>query len=231
MLFRAGESLTFENHPTEESPYRAEGISFRAKFFEGFAATLSSSRKTTDSGFRSFDCEGDCRVAFEAACDGLMRQDLPPAVVENRLREVLIWLDHKGVKLSLARVPSLGERVRLLICTDLEHRWRVPAVARQLAVSEATLRRRLADEGTSFTEILQDARLSHALDLLMTSDVAITEISYRVGFRSPSTFSKSFKDRFELTPREIRLPKEGNDRIQTKFDRTPTAQGNIASYS
>lgn len=231
VLFRAGESLTFENQPSDCEMYRAEGISFRPAFVEEFVANHGAGTATKDTERRRFQSAGDSLAAFDHAKDGLTRQSVPAAVIENRLREVLIWVAHAGVRLVLEREQSLGERVRHLIQADLEHRWRVGAVAKELAVSEATLRRRLAEEGSSFSDILQDARLSHALDLLMTTETPITEISYSVGFSSPSTFSKSFRDRFELTPREIRTPAGRNDRIRTELDRAPKVEGPAASYS
>ncbi|WP_181905366.1 AraC family transcriptional regulator [Aestuariispira insulae] len=225
VLFRAGESITFENQPAgTNDPYRAEGIAYRPDFVEAFQEQSNISRSAENSDHRRLPCSGDISKTYRQAVDALLTPDLPAAIAEHRLTEVLIWLTQAGIPLFLRHKPSFAERVRLTLLTDLEHRWRAREIAERLAVSEATLRRKLSAEETSFSDILQDARLSHALDLLMTSDKPITEIALTAGYGTPSAFSRSFRDRFNLTPREIRVPRETfssteNDRIGTETDR------------
>lgn len=47
-------------------------------------------------------------------------------------------------------------------------------------------------------------RLSKSTELLKISDLNITEISYEIGFNSPSNFAKTFKHFYHCTPREYR---------------------------
>jgi AraC-like DNA-binding protein len=63
-----------------------------------------------------------------------------------------------------------------------EKNWISKDTAESLAMSEATFRRKLADEGQSFTEILVDVRVTLALILLQVTDVSISEIAYQVGY-------------------------------------------------
>ena len=85
-----------------------------------------------------------------------------------------------------------------------EKNWISKDIAESLAMSEATFRRKLADEGQSFTEILVDARMTLALILLQVTDVSISEIAYQVGYESASRFSVRFKKRFGFSPTEMR---------------------------
>ncbi len=67
------------------------------------------------------------------------------------------------------------------------------AIAEAMHVSNRTLQRKLKDEGTSFIDLLQDARLSLARKYLAQPQRSIVEIAYLLGFSEPSTFSRAFK--------------------------------------
>lgn len=65
--------------------------------------------------------------------------------------------------------------------------------ARQLALSERTLHRRLADEGTRFSAMVDEARYARARELLTDRRMTIEAIAFAVGFAEPSSFSRAFK--------------------------------------
>ncbi len=67
------------------------------------------------------------------------------------------------------------------------------AIAEAMCVSNRTLQRKLKEEGTSFIDLLQDARLSLARKYLAQPQRSIVEIAYLLGFSEPSTFSRAFK--------------------------------------
>ena len=58
--------------------------------------------------------------------------------------------------------------------------------------------------GQSPVEIIRVTRLKKAERLLKTTKMTVSEISYDVGFSSPSYFSKCFKDYFGCQPGEMR---------------------------
>ena len=58
--------------------------------------------------------------------------------------------------------------------------------------------------GTSFIDYLNEYRLTMASRLLISSDSSILDIAAEVGFDNLSYFNRSFKKRFEQTPREYR---------------------------
>ena len=80
------------------------------------------------------------------------------------------------------------------------------AVARQrmLEVSQATLRRRLAAEGSTLTELLVDIRMSTALTLLQATTQPVSHIALAVGYESPSRFAVRFRQRFGFAPTAVR---------------------------
>lgn len=58
--------------------------------------------------------------------------------------------------------------------------------------------------GLTVNGFVQEKRLDLAYDLIRSSDLSFSEIAYQVGLSSKSYFSKIFKDRYGLTPSEIR---------------------------
>jgi AraC-like DNA-binding protein len=76
--------------------------------------------------------------------------------------------------------------------------------ARGHALSEASLRRRLASESASFTSLVIDARMTIALERLQSSSHSITRIALDVGYESASRFAVRFRARFGIAPSEIR---------------------------
>lgn len=58
--------------------------------------------------------------------------------------------------------------------------------------------------GTTFTDYLNDYRLTMASRLLISSESSILDIAAEVGFDNLSYFNRMFKRRFDTTPREYR---------------------------
>lgn len=56
--------------------------------------------------------------------------------------------------------------------------------------------------GVTLHEYVEEQRLKKAIDLLLTTDMTLTQIAYASGFSSQSYFSFVFKQRTEKTPRE-----------------------------
>ena len=76
----------------------------------------------------------------------------------------------------------------------------LPDVADELDVHPRTLRRRLAEEGTSFRALLNEARSAVAVDLLRNVGLTVEEVSKRLGYTEVSTFSHAFKRWYGLAP-------------------------------
>ena len=74
------------------------------------------------------------------------------------------------------------------------------AVAQRLHVSSRSLQRHLQDEGTSFNAVLDDIRGYLAVAYLRSGDRSIKEISYLLGYRDPSNFSRAFRRLTGVSP-------------------------------
>ncbi len=77
-------------------------------------------------------------------------------------------------------------------------------VAEIVGMSERTLQRRLAQSGSTYSEIVQEARFSIASDLLADSDLNIADIAFAAGYENAPHFSRAFKRLTGMTPRDYR---------------------------
>jgi AraC-like DNA-binding protein len=96
--------------------------------------------------------------------------------------------------LSRLEKSDLARRVeRALLDALPDGPPRKQAIARQLAMSARNLQRRLAEEGTSFQDLLNAARETLARSYVAERRLSITEIAFLLGFADTSTFSRAFK--------------------------------------
>jgi AraC-like DNA-binding protein len=93
---------------------------------------------------------------------------------------------------DLERGDTFVGKVRRLLVDRLEDGLGVAEAARRLHLSEATLRRRLADEGTTYKRIVDTVRKEQALAYL-DARLQPTEVGYRVGFSNAGAFGKAFR--------------------------------------
>ena len=75
-------------------------------------------------------------------------------------------------------------------------------IARDLGMSERTLRRRLKDEGESFRDILKRVRRAVCEIYLSEGNRSMSEIAGLLGYSEHSAFSRAFRDWFGMAPTE-----------------------------
>jgi len=78
---------------------------------------------------------------------------------------------------------------------------RLDAVARQLAFSKRSLQERLAKDGTSFRQLLNEARRNLAGTYLKEPDTSICDVAFLLGFSDQSAFNHAFKRWYGVSPR------------------------------
>jgi AraC-like DNA-binding protein len=111
---------------------------------------------------------------------------------------------------ELARLPSDGpflSRLRQAITRRLgEGRQpRISDMARAMSMSPRSLQRRLGEEGTTFTAMVDKVRLTLAASHLVENQIAIGEIAFLLGYSSPAAFHRAFKRAYGCTPAAYRL--------------------------
>jgi len=131
--------------------------------------------------------------------------------VEVALSEFLI------ASLSTAHAGRrFGDRTRaahfLRICQSVDQQLgdaelSLTRVTDQQRVSSRYLQKLFEDAGTSFTSYLRDRRLERCRHDLMSPAhraLSVSEICFRWGFNDAAHFSRSFRAKFDMTPRECR---------------------------
>lgn len=195
----AGVQLDVENIPDDaQTPYAALCIEFDPQLLR------RSVRTSHPPPWQSLHAGPALTQAVTHLRDGLAEDTLADALLRHRFEEVWLALAEQGFAAGLRAEPGTRERVHALLATDPRRPWRSAEVAAALAVSEATLRRRLAEDGCGLRELLTDLRLGQALAQLQSTARPVERIAYDAGYQSASRFSAAFRRRFGLAPSAIR---------------------------
>lgn len=104
----------------------------------------------------------------------------------------------------LSQSSGFVEEVRSLIVARPGFFPDIDFVAEKLKLSTRTLRRRLAEEGSSYQQILDEVRYRLARDYLGDSTLPVEEISLLLGYSTPGNFSAAFKRWSGCSPRQYR---------------------------
>jgi AraC-like DNA-binding protein len=99
---------------------------------------------------------------------------------------------------------SLRERIKQQLLRTLPEVPEMAAAASAMGMSERSLRRRLGDEGSSYSQLLEDAKLDLARELLAARERPIKQIALELGFADVSSFHRAFKRWTGQTPAEFR---------------------------
>jgi AraC-like DNA-binding protein len=132
-------------------------------------------------------------------------KDMPVVTADPYLNELLVAYCEE----ALARRKSGGgvtpSDVENAIASLLPHGMaRVEEVARKLGMSRRTLARRLAAEGSTFSDVLNRLRFDLAQRHIADSALSISQIAWLLGYREVSAFTHAFKRWTGKTPREMR---------------------------
>jgi len=98
---------------------------------------------------------------------------------------------------------GIVERVRSLLSRP-DDVSTLEDVAARLRLSARTLKRRLAAQGVSFTELLEEERCQRARLLLCSSQLSLVEITERLGYSTLPNFARAFRRWTGQTPAAYR---------------------------
>ncbi|WP_267226200.1 helix-turn-helix transcriptional regulator [Dyella silvae] len=146
---------------------------------------------------------------------------LSPEVVRGSALPGQVFIDQVGGLLAqvahelngrIAR-PSLAQRAlrikaqSLIVQRCIEQRLSAVEVACALDVPEQAMHAALGACGATFAQILMDARVEQARQLLMSPllrRITVAEIGHRCGFSDPAYFARAIRKRTGYLPSELR---------------------------
>jgi len=111
-----------------------------------------------------------------------------------------------------ARAPSkrgLPEQVRQLLSGTRGRPPTAEAAARTLRTSVRSLRRALQNMGTSYQELLDEARRERAVHFAEATGMTVREMAEELGFSDLRSFRRAFRRWTGSTPQAIRAAKAG----------------------
>jgi AraC-like DNA-binding protein len=109
-----------------------------------------------------------------------------------------------GVAKNELPLISAGIIESLLGSAQRAEFYQLKHVATLLEISPRTLRRNLARQRISFTEILEKWRRDSALTLLQNTNQRVADIAIRLGYSHASNFERAFKRWTGHTPGSYR---------------------------
>jgi len=107
---------------------------------------------------------------------------------------------------ELQQEPAFTRQIRSMLEQLLRagKSLQIDDVAAQLNTSARTLSRRLNEEGHTFKDLVNEARINYAEFLLLNSQKTVGQIGYAAGFTNDSSFSRAFRKRKGISPTELR---------------------------
>ena len=116
---------------------------------------------------------------------------------------------------QLTRADTMTAKVRRVVTNRIgREKIGIVEVGDLLSVSEATLRRRLEEEGTTYRAVVDDLRKELAVRYVAERRMAIGEIAFLLGFSSQGAFSRAFRRWTGDAPIEHRLGR----RLRTVYE-------------
>jgi AraC-like DNA-binding protein len=170
------------------------------------AVHLAHAEPTSEADYlRLFGCAPRMGMPHNAIIFPRAQLDTPLLHADRTLHSLL----DKHVAELLARQrqsEGVAGRARSIMLANLSHEGSsVNHVAKVLAMSPSTLRRRLEEEGTTHSELLDSVRRELAERYLADATLGLGEVAFLLGYSHSNGFFKAFRRWFNgQTPTEFR---------------------------
>ena len=124
---------------------------------------------------------------------------------DPRLNKILLKVCEESLSSRKCKAGAFRVTVENTIAPLLPHgQAHASVVAKKLGMSERMLARRLAKEGVTFVELLQQLKASLASRYLEDDGMSISRIAWLLGFEEVSSFSHACRRWTGKSPRELR---------------------------
>ncbi|MDY4386181.1 helix-turn-helix transcriptional regulator [Pectobacterium aroidearum] len=206
-LITSGASADLTKTPGgHDSVFRSIFLTFSstllAQFYHRYPEKLPSAHHSAPFTPLVLDDVLTCTLQY--LVKGITDNTLTETRLELRLMDMLLVLSERGYHFGAPPQPGITAQLRALISEEPEYYWTAQSAGRRLAMSEATLRRRLSAEQTRFEVLLLETRMQHAMMLVQTTSWSMQRLAEACGYKSSARFSERFKTRFGCSPTKIR---------------------------
>ena len=171
----------------------------------------------------------DQLMAVHAILDCSMCGALRDRFLEAKLSELIcLTLAHIGaptIRASGAEREQLSiEAAAEIVITNPAEKLSLPALSHRVGLNRNKITAGFRDRyGVTPTEFARETRLNHARRLIADSRQSMSEIAAMTGFTSQSSFSRAYRTRFGLSPREERrVIRESGAALAQPRGSTPT---------
>jgi AraC-like DNA-binding protein len=198
-----GQAIDIVDRTSDEGRYRARWLICNSALIEEYAQTHAQQRGI-EGALPLYDMPDQFLDAYGRATAALRDPLLPDEVVKHRMAELLTWIGTTGHCFLPVLGATLSSKIRRMVNQEPTREWTAKCFADKFAMSEASLRRKLAHEGLCLSDIVTEIRMSQALRLLLHSRLPISIIATKVGYATASHFSVRFRERFGVNPAALR---------------------------
>lgn len=169
---------------------------------------LLTSKTDTDSRIEGLDCGADAYIIKPFSVDHFLAQ------ITNLLNK------RKLYKEAFFNIPSISaisianskideqfiKRITDIILKNItDEYFSIDQIAEDMNMSRSSLYRKIKEiSSLAPNDFIRLVRLKKAAELLLNNSCRINEISYLVGFSSPSYFTKCFQKQFNMLPKEYK---------------------------
>jgi AraC-like DNA-binding protein len=199
--------LVAERHPVEAGLAAIVSI---AREITSSPVTLAAVELPTAQPESTLDYQNVFAAPLSFGCDegalvfGARQLDLPTVKSDAALTGYLDELATLQLAVLNRADDDLVRQVRRVLWPMLHggrpNLWRT---ASELGMSARTLQRRLGEDGTSFSQVLDDLRRELSDELLRSRKLAVAEVAFLLGYSEPSAFQRAFRRWRGVSPRRF----------------------------
>lgn len=97
------------------------------------------------------------------------------------------------------------KEIRAFLIKNIETRYTLQQLSKKFSISMTTMKHVFKGiYGTPILSYMRDYRMQMAAQMLINSELSISQISENVGYENPAKFSEAFKKRMKVSPCEYR---------------------------